>query len=192
MEKFWILIILLVVVVALYYSGALGKCSGAVQGAFESITGGAGKAKAKPKAKSTTKSAKKAPKASKTDSKPEKKAPQGMPDEGWGINDSDACVKQAESGNKTVIARLSGEYFKNMKVGDKVQLKVKDSELGVSKKIKAIKNYKTFKEMLTDVGVDQVFPGGELNTVDDAIAHYRQYYNEEAEEKRGVIALMLE
>lgn len=153
-------------------------------GGSTSIAGGAEKKKAKKPAK------KKHEKKEEHKEKPERREkPERQPGDPFEITESDQCVKRAEAGDKKVIARLNGDYFKEMKPGDKIVIKSKEGN-SVEKKLVSKKEYGSFKEMFDEEGLENVFPGSA--GIDAAIEHYRQYYSEEKEKERGVIALRFE
>lgn len=172
----WKLLIVILVLVIVYL----------LLGGSTSVAGGAEKKKAKKPAKSKPMKEKQ--------EKPEKREkPERQPGDPFEITESDQCVKRAKAGDKKVIARLNGDYFKEMKPGDKIVIKSKEGN-SVEKKLVSKKEYGSFKEMLAEPpkgeGLENVFPGSA--GIDAAIEHYRQFYSEEKEKERGVIALRFE
>ena len=104
------------------------------------------------------------------------------------VTESEACIERARKGEKTVVARLQSPYFENMKPGDHITLKSKEGD-SVVKTIVSKHKYDSFKEMFEKEGLENVFPGSP--SLDAAIKHYRDFYSEEQEKERGVIALRL-
>lgn len=170
-----VIIILLIVVYRL-----LGE-----EGGLRRIFGGA--AKKKPAVKK-----KPAKKQLTTKSAPsEEKAPviEKEPSEGHEISESEACIKRLNSNDKKVVARLQAPYFDEMKPGDKITFVSREGSK-VVKTLKDKKKYSSFKEMFAAEGLQNVFPGSPSE--EDAIKHYREFYSEEQEKTRGVIALHVE
>ncbi len=161
----WKLLIIILILVLVYL----------LLGGSTSVAGGAEKKKAKK------------PKKMESSENPEKKERQ--PGDPFEITESDQCVKRAKAGEKSVVARLQAPYFNEMNPGDKIILKTKEGD-SVEKKLVSKHKYGTFKEMFDEEGLENVFPGSP--GVDAAIEHYRQFYSEEKEKERGVIALRLE
>jgi ASC-1-like (ASCH) protein len=88
-------------------------------------------------------------------------------------------------GSKNVEGRIFKGKFLKMKAGDTLNINEK-----LIKKIKYIKFYYTFEEMLIMEGVLNTIPNaGSLN---DAINAYYQFYSEIEEKEYGVCALKLE
>lgn len=188
----WFLVILILVAIA--YVLLSGD---SVRG--NSYFGGApsGKKGKKPAAKKTKAPAKKAPKTvSKSAPKAEKSEPGVMPPKGWEIYDSENCVKAVADGKKNTTARLNGDYFRNMKKGDKIHIKTKDAD-GVTKVIKEINEYSSFEEMFNKHDPKDVFSCDGVNDKNNAMKHYADIYGKgdasrlkEREEQRGVVAIV--
>ena len=176
----WKLLIVILILVLVYL----------LLGGSTSVAGGAEKKKAKKPAKKEKHEKEEEPKPKK------RKKPERQPGDPFEITESDQCVKRAEAGDKKVIARLNGDYFKEMKPGDKIIIKSKEGN-SVEKKLVSKQEYGSFKEMFDSTRgednyekLEDVFPGSA--GVDEAIEHYRQFYSEEKEKERGVIALRFE
>ena len=171
-----LIVILILVIVYLLLGGSI------------KVSGGAEKKKAKKPAK---KPAKKESEEQESSEKPEKREkPERKPGDPFEITESEQCMKYLnEGGKKKVIARLNGDYFKEMKPGDTIIVKSKEGT-PVEKKLVSKHKYGSFKEMFEKEGLENVFPGS--SGIDAAIDHYRQFYSEEKEKERGVIALLFE
>ena len=156
------------------------------------VAGGRERKSAKVAKKSAKKLAKKPEKEESEEKmeKPEKRAkPERQPGDPFEITESEQCVKRAKAGEKSVVARLQAPYFDEMNEGDKIILKSKEGD-SVEKKLVSKHKYGSFKEMFEKEGLENVFPGS--SGIDAAIEHYRQFYSEEKEKERGVIALRFE
>jgi ASC-1-like (ASCH) protein len=178
MNLLWLLIFILVLVLAL-------RMFGNVDGGYQ-IFGGRPKKRSVKKKPAAKKPAAKKPAAKPAAAKP---AAEKSASDGHDISESDACIKRAKSGEKTVVARLQAPYFDDMKPGDKINLVSREGDK-VEKKLKDKKKYASFEEMFEAEGLENVFPGSA--SVAAAMEHYRQFYSEEKEKDRGVIALRLE
>jgi len=100
----------------------------------------------------------------------------------------DPWFTHIRKGAKTVEGRLAGGFFGNLKKGDIVTVIGPKRQTVMVEIIDTIK-YKTFAEMLETEGLDKVLPG--INTIDEGVAVYRQWYSEDREKQRGVAAIRI-
>lgn len=89
------------------------------------------------------------------------------------------------NGTKTVEGRLNKGKFAEAQVGDRVLLNDAVEFVIVEKN-----QYKTFREMLEQEGVENVIPN--VETVDEAVEVYYQFYTSDQEKEFGVISLKIE
>lgn len=100
-----------------------------------------------------------------------------------------------KNGTKKVEGRLNKGQFAYFKENDIVTWfnidKQTKQKKEVNTKIIKINKYKTFEEMLTIEGLNNVLPDKNIKTIEDGINVYRQWYNEEMEKQFGVIAIVI-
>ncbi|AEC51880.1 hypothetical protein PNA2_0964 [Pyrococcus sp. NA2] len=104
----------------------------------------------------------------------------------WEMGLQEEYIELIKSGKKKIEGRLYDEKRRQIKPGDIIifeggKLKVK---------VKAIRVYKSFKEMLEKEGIENVLPG--VKDVEEGVKVYRQFYDEEREKKYGVVAIEIE
>ena len=90
-----------------------------------------------------------------------------------------------KKGLKKVEGRLNKGLFAMFKKDDIVMWNNKNDKFTV--KVLNVKKYKSFKEMLTTEGLNNVLPN--IKTIDDGVNVYRRFYPKEVEEKYGVVAI---
>ena len=83
----------------------------------------------------------------------------------------------------------------DLRIGELVKLVRGNSDKTVTDegavlRITYLKQYPTFRKMIKKETLARILPGKE--TIDDGIAVYRQWYNEEKEKKNGVLAIGVE
>lgn len=108
------------------------------------------------------------------------------------INVANPWFNLIKDGKKTVEGRLKKPPFSLMKENDiiKVNLSRKEGEPYIDPfYIKVIKTneYKTFSDMITKKGLENVLPG--IKNIDDGVAVYRQFYPEDKEKQFEVLAI---
>jgi len=105
-------------------------------------------------------------------------------------------LKTIIDGQKTVEGRLGKQKFLELKVGDDVSLRediyiageiTHSIENRVKIKIDAVTRFKSFEQMLNQLGYKNAIPSAQ--NIDDAIDKYRAYYSENDENAYGVIGL---
>ncbi|MEM1312587.1 MAG: ASCH domain-containing protein [Patescibacteria group bacterium] len=94
-----------------------------------------------------------------------------------------------KEGEKTIEGRINTGLFAKIKAGDTIEFFSKQEK--VNCKIKLIKNYSSFKEMLESEGLDKILPN--VETVEGGVNTYNSFprYKENSK-KYGVLALHLQ
>lgn len=91
------------------------------------------------------------------------------------------------SSAKTIEGRLGKDKFLKIKVGDEICfIRAYTPEIYVSTYVTAVRAYPSFEEMLKAEGLEKVLPG--VDSVEEGIKVYRQFYTEEDEKTYGVLA----
>ena len=93
------------------------------------------------------------------------------------------------SGRKQVEGRLKRSIFAELCPGDTVTWY--DGDLRVPTRIVTTRFYSSFKDMLTAEGLENVLPEPGVNTLEDGVNVYRQYFSEEDEKLCGVLAVQV-
>jgi ASC-1-like (ASCH) protein len=105
------------------------------------------------------------------------------------IHISEPWFSYIVSGKKIAEGRPNKSLFAKFKPKDILTIFNKQLQQRFEFEITEILKYDTFKEMLTDLGIENVLPG--ISTIDDGIAVYRQWYNEDIEREFGVLAIKI-
>jgi ASC-1-like (ASCH) protein len=93
-------------------------------------------------------------------------------------------------GLKKCEGRLNKGDFTKMKKGDIIEFYNEDFGKRKFKcKITSIHNYKNFEEYLTHESLEKCLPG--IDTIDEGVSVYRKYFNEENENKYGIVAIRI-
>ena len=92
-----------------------------------------------------------------------------------------------KEGKKNVEGRLKKGKFLNLKKGEKILITNNDEEIEFE--IIDIFEYRTFREMLEQEGLNNVLPG--INDINDGVSIYRQFYSEKDEIEKGVLAIKI-
>jgi ASC-1-like (ASCH) protein len=100
----------------------------------------------------------------------------------YDIHVQEPAFSQIRDGVKKIEGRLSRSKFTEMKTGDELLLNET-----VKLKILNKTEHKTFREMISFFGFENVIP--EAETLEEAEAVYFKYYSKEDEATFGVIAL---
>ena len=90
-----------------------------------------------------------------------------------------------KSGRKVVEGRINNKKYNNLKEGDLIKM-TKESEY-ISLKVNNINKYGSFREMLENETLERVLP--EVESIDDGVKIYREFYSEEVEKEKGVLAI---
>lgn len=108
------------------------------------------------------------------------------------LNVQDPWFSLIYLGNKTVEGRLAKGKFLEMEKGDYIIFKndtlVKERK--IKKKIVKINKYPSFKKYLEKEKLEKCLPT--ITNIENGVAVYRQFYNEENEKKYGIIAIQFE
>ncbi|BAA29429.1 ASCH domain-containing protein [Pyrococcus horikoshii] len=104
----------------------------------------------------------------------------------WEMGLQEEYIELIKAGKKKIEGRLYDEKRRQIKPGDIIifeggKLKVK---------VKGIRVYSSFKEMLEKEGIENVLPG--VKSIEEGVKVYRQFYDEEREKKYGVVAIEIE
>lgn len=95
------------------------------------------------------------------------------------------------SGKKTVEGRVRTGAFEFAKAGDLVSFYTYQGDR-ISCRVKKVKNYDTFREMLTNEGVSNCLPGLSNSNIDEAVKIYHSIPKYEEKAKAyGVVALQI-
>jgi len=115
----------------------------------------------------------------------------------WESGRESALLDEIIAGRKTVEGRLNRSKFAEYRVGDIVKLRrdirqsdgtLQDGELdAVRVEIMAIREYKTFLEMVMAEGFEKVIP--HASSAIEAADEYNKYYSAEDQAKYGVLAI---
>jgi ASC-1-like (ASCH) protein len=92
-----------------------------------------------------------------------------------------------KSGQKTIEGRLKRGKYAKIKPGDRIKVCNKDESDEVEVRVIGIREYPSFQEMLTAEPVEKILP--DVSRVEDGLAVYRKFYNEDEEKECGVIAI---
>ena len=92
-----------------------------------------------------------------------------------------------KNGQKTIEGRLKKGEYANLKAEDHIVVSNDAETDSVEVVVKDIRLYPTFELMLNSENLKQVLP--DIETIDQAIQVYRQFYTPEQEAEFGVIAI---
>ena len=93
------------------------------------------------------------------------------------------------SGRKQIEGRLRRSIFATLQPGDSVTWF--DGDKRVRTRIEGARGYPTFRAMLEAEGLGNVLPEPGIDTIEDGVAVYRQYFTEEEEREFGVLAVLV-
>jgi ASC-1-like (ASCH) protein len=103
------------------------------------------------------------------------------------------------AGKKTIEGRLGKDKFLKLRAGDIISLRQdvwKDGKIITSQptqatiRITQVLYFTSFREMLESLDFEAIIPNAE--SIDDAMAAYRQFYTEDDEDTYGVVAFIFE
>jgi len=103
----------------------------------------------------------------------------------WQMGLKEEYLDLKKKKKKKVEGRLYDEKRKQINPGDAI---VFEGKLKV--RVKSIRKYSSFKEMLEREGIERVLPG--VHNIEEGVRIYRQFYTEEEEKKYGVVAIEIE
>ena len=91
-------------------------------------------------------------------------------------------------GLKTVEGRLNNGRFSLLKIDDIIEWTNDNfNKRSIKTKITKITKYNTFEEYLMDKKLNKCLPG--IDTIEDGLSVYYNYYKKEDEKENGVIAI---
>lgn len=109
------------------------------------------------------------------------------------INIKQRWFNYIQSGEKTVEGRIAKGFVAKLKVGDTINFLSKDSndnDIQISKRVIYLNKYKSFKDMLTNEGLENCLP--RFNSIDDGVRLYHSFPGyRENERNHGVMAIGL-
>lgn len=109
----------------------------------------------------------------------------------YNIHVSEPWFSLIKLGLKSIEGRKNKGKFKEMKVDDVVEWNNNDfGERSFKSKILRKQEYKTFQEYLETEGLDKCLPG--IDTLEEGVNVYYNYFTKEDEQNFGVIAIELE
>jgi len=103
----------------------------------------------------------------------------------WEMGLQEEYLKLIKEGKKKIEGRLYDEKRRQIKPGDIINF---EGRLKV--KVKALRVYSSFREMLEKEGLERVLPN--VKSIDEGVQVYRKFYSEEEEKKYGVVAIEVE
>jgi len=103
----------------------------------------------------------------------------------WQMGLKEEYLDLIRDGKKKVEGRLYDEKRRQINPGDAI---VFEGKLKV--RVKSIRRYSSFKEMLEREGIERVLPG--VHNIEEGVRIYRQFYTEEEEKNYGVVAIEIE
>ena len=97
-----------------------------------------------------------------------------------------------KKGSKTIEGRLNKGKFATVTVGDVLIIGNSDNETHdkVVAVVIGIYKYPSFVEYLSKEGLKRTLPG--VNTIEQGVAVYRQFYTAELERTHGIVALEIQ
>ncbi|AEH25540.1 ASCH domain-containing protein [Pyrococcus yayanosii] len=104
----------------------------------------------------------------------------------WEMGLQEEYIELIRTGKKKIEGRLYDEKRRQIKPGDIISFE--GGKLKV--RVKALRVYSSFREMLEKEGLENVLPG--VDSIEEGVRVYRQFYDEEREKKYGVVAIEVE
>ncbi len=92
-----------------------------------------------------------------------------------------------KNGQKTIEGRLRKGLYQNIKVGDHIVVCNEDETDKVEVVVKRVKNYDSFAELAMNEDLSRLLPN--VNTTNEAVEIYREFYTEGQEKEFGVVAI---
>jgi ASC-1-like (ASCH) protein len=102
------------------------------------------------------------------------------------INVQEPYLSFIKNGVKTVEGRLNKGKFKEIQVGDLLEIR----GIGVQYVVKSKKIYQTFLEMVSEVGFERVIP--DKSNPEDAAQEYYKFFTKDQEQEFGVVAIEID
>ena len=101
------------------------------------------------------------------------------------INIIEPYLSYILNGQKIIEGRLNKDKFKGLKIGDILLIGPDKKKF----KVERISKYDSFKDMLSNEGVNNVVPN--KDTVEEAVKVYYNFYTKKQEKKFGVLAIKI-
>lgn len=96
-----------------------------------------------------------------------------------------------KNGQMTIEARLRKGKYRLIKPGDHIVVNDEEETDSFEVSVKAVRNYKTFKELYTHEPLNKVMP--DVKTVKEALkVIFSRFYTKDQEKKFGVVAIVVE
>ena len=111
----------------------------------------------------------------------------GSADTVWKVHVSLPWFNLIKEGKKTVEGRPNRKDFAQMKIGDRIEFFNKELNENFMVEIINVSHHKTFEEMISSNGIDNVLPG--IRNLDEGVQVYMQYYTKEIEAEFGVVGI---
>ncbi|MFH0846092.1 MAG: ASCH domain-containing protein [Patescibacteria group bacterium] len=92
-----------------------------------------------------------------------------------------------KDGVKTVEGRLQKGLYKELKIGDEIQVCNNEETESVRVEILDLRKYSSFQEMLEKESFKKILP--DIISVEEGVGIYRKFYTEEQEKEFGVVAI---
>jgi ASC-1-like (ASCH) protein len=92
-----------------------------------------------------------------------------------------------KNGQKTIEGRIKKGEYQFLKTGDHIVVCNEEETDSVEVLVKDLRNYNSVREMLECEPLKKVLPN--VDTVDQGIEIYKQFYTEEQQQEFGVIAI---
>lgn len=95
-----------------------------------------------------------------------------------------------KNGQKTVEGRLCKEWYQQVCEGDHIIVQNMDETDSVEVVVKDVRRHDTIRDMLEQEDMRRLLPN--VESVEDGLKIYRQFYTEEQERQYGVVAIEVE
>lgn len=95
-----------------------------------------------------------------------------------------------KSGQKTIAGHVREDKYRLVRPGGYFRVDNHDDTEAVEVRVLRVANYRSFRELLETEPLKKVLP--DVDSVDDGIKVYRQFYTPEQEKAFGVVALEVE
>lgn len=95
-----------------------------------------------------------------------------------------------KNGQKTIEGRLRKGKYAKIQSGDIIEVNNEDETEKIDVLVKRVAYYRSIKEMLTSEPLKRILPN--VNTIDQGINAYREFYSPEQEKEFGMVAIEVE
>ena len=110
------------------------------------------------------------------------------------INVDDPWYSLLSDGTKMMVGVINNGNITKVKKNDSINISKNDKDDGFDLIIKDVDEYNSFRDLITEVGLDNVFPTN-IETIEDGIKIFRERYSEGDdgdEVEYGVLAILFE